>query len=170
MSREARVLAVGAGALGLIAAIAGSGVAALGAVALALTAIAVARGRSRRAAPSPRPSLTEEGITLLRPGEPAMHLSWNQLVEVSVLTTSDGPLGEDVFFVLRGADGSSCCVPQSIASELVARLLGLPGFDHQTFITAMGSTSAAVFVCWRGRAGDALLVARPPAGSLSPEG
>ena len=64
-----------------------------------------------------------------------------------------------MFLVLHGADGSSCLVPSPLATELVPWLVRLPGFDHEKFITAMGSTSEAAFVCWTGRAGEALVAA-----------
>ena len=76
-------------------------------------------------------------------------VAWSALTEVRIMTTSGGPLVDDVFFVLVAGD-NGCVVPQSHASEeFVARLQALPGFDNEPMIEAMGSTSDAEFLCWR---------------------
>jgi hypothetical protein len=78
-------------------------------------------------------------------------VAWDDLQEVVVLTTADGPFAEDVFFVLAGRDGTGCVVPQGApeSGELLERLQRLPGFDNEAFIRAMSSTEDARFVCWR---------------------
>jgi hypothetical protein len=126
----------------------------------------VAARKMPRSGPAPEPvsvAVTSQGVTVSRPGRSPGRVGWDQLVEVAVVTTSAGPLEDDVFVVLRGADGGSCLVPNPVAKELVPRLLRLPGFDHEKFITAMGSTSEAAFVCWTGRLGDARAAAEEPA-------
>jgi hypothetical protein len=134
----------------------------------ALTALldGVAAKKTPRSGPSPETisvAVTSQGVTVSRPGASPGQVGWDQLVEVAVVTTSAGPVEDDVFVVLRGADGGSCLVPNPVAKELVPRLLRLPGFDHEKFIAAMGSTSEAAFVCWTGRLGDARVVAELPA-------
>ena len=119
----------------------------------------------RRTAPAEQPSsvsVTARGVVVSRPGAETGRVDWSQLVEVLVLTSSDGPLADDVFLLLRGADGSACLVPSPMAQELVTRLVRLPGFDHARFIAAMGSTSEAGFRCWAGRPGDALVAGQEP--------
>jgi hypothetical protein len=78
-------------------------------------------------------------------------VSWDGLLEVSVLTTSDGPFAEDVFFVLVGRDDTGCVIPQSSpeSAQLLERLQRLPGFDNEAIIRAMSSTEDARFLCWR---------------------
>jgi hypothetical protein len=78
-------------------------------------------------------------------------VAWDDLREVAVLTTGDGPFAEDVFFVLAGQGGTGCVIPQSTpeSSQLLEQLQRLPGFDNEAFIRAMGSTTDATFVCWR---------------------
>jgi hypothetical protein len=117
--------------------------------------------RSRPAAETISVVVTSQGVTVSRPGISPGQVGWDQLVEVAVVPTSAGPVEDDVFVVLRGADGGSCLVPNPVAKELVPRLLRLPGFDHEKFIAAMGSTSEAAFVCWTGRLGDAVVAAGP---------
>lgn len=56
---------------------------------------------------------------------------WDELSQVSVVTTADGPVAEDLFWVLLGRGESGCTIPQSAASdELVRRIQRLPGFDN----------------------------------------
>jgi hypothetical protein len=134
----------------------------LGIVALTARRIAGPGQSGRPAGQSPSVAVTSEGVTVRRPGTEPGHVAWNQLIEVAVVTTSAGPLADDVFLVLRGADAGSCLVPNPLANELVPRLLRLPGFDHEKFIAAMGSTSEAAFVCWTGRPGDGKVAAGAP--------
>ncbi len=133
-------------------------------VAFLLVAAAFARLR-RSTAPPGQPvsvAVTARGVSVSRPGRETARVDWSQLVEVLVLTSSDGPLADDAFLLLRGADGSACLVPSPMAGELVRRLVRLPGFDHERFIGAMGSTTEAGFRCWAGRPGDALVAAEEP--------
>lgn len=75
---------------------------------------------------------------------------WADLEKVSVATTDAGPWSDDVVWLLEGSTGG-CAVPQSAvgADDLLARLQGLPGFDNETFVAAMGCTDNAIFVCWQ---------------------
>jgi hypothetical protein len=93
----------------------------------------------------------DTGVTHRRPDGIVESISWSDLQEVGVLTTDEGPLLEDVFFVLRGSGRSGLVVEQGAAGShaLVERLVKLPRFDERLFIEAMGSTSNRTFVCWR---------------------
>lgn len=78
-------------------------------------------------------------------------VAWDALREVSILTTSDGPLTEDVFFVLQGADAAPMVIPQSLAFDhelLDALQARLSGFDNEAVVAAMGSTQDARFLLW----------------------
>ena len=72
------------------------------------------------------------------------------LVEVALVTTSDGPFADDVFVVLGYADGRSDMVPLNGDHDLLSRLQQLPGFDNETFIEAMSCTEEGLSVLWRG--------------------
>jgi hypothetical protein len=132
----------------------------------------ITRGAASRMRSSGRPlaeqisvAVTSDGVTVVRPAAAPAGVRWSQLVEVAVVTTSAGPLADDAFLVLRGADAHTCLVPNPVATELVRWSVRLPGFDHERFIAAMGSTSEAAFVCWTGRPGEALVAAREPPAS-----
>ncbi len=106
----------------------------------------------RRKRKPDRVSVTPEVVTRFRPDGVQETVRWEDLAEVGIITTDEGPWSEDVFWLLIGSDGTSgCAVPQGAegANELLAALQKLPGFDNKTVIEAMGSTSNARFVCWK---------------------
>jgi hypothetical protein len=75
---------------------------------------------------------------------------WDDLQEVGILTTDDGPWAEDVYWMLLSKN-DGCAVPGGAQGmkELLARLQQLPGFNNEAVIKAMGSTTHNKFVCWR---------------------
>jgi hypothetical protein len=72
-----------------------------------------------------------------------------ELIEVALMTTSQGPFEEDVFFVLTYDDGTNNSIPLGEGQELLTRLQELPGFDNETFIRAMAVSQDRVSVLWR---------------------
>ena len=78
-------------------------------------------------------------------------VTWEDLKEVAIRTTPDGPWDEDVFFLLVSATGSGCAVPAGdpAADRLMSRLQTLPGFDNDAFVEAMTTTADGLFVCWQ---------------------
>ena len=102
----------------------------------------------------PRPSVVVDEVGVRRDlgrGK-REEITWDELHEVCVVTTSGGPFEEDVYWLLVGADDRGCAVPQSdpASAAILDRVQRLPGFDHRALIMAMGSTDDAQFVCWRG--------------------
>ena len=95
---------------------------------------------------------TDDTITHLRPDGKIETVRWDQLDEVGVVTTGDGPFAEDVFWMLLGPGRRArCAIPASAIGmdTLLARLQSLPDFDNEALIRAMGSTTDARFSCWR---------------------
>jgi hypothetical protein len=76
---------------------------------------------------------------------------WDEVTRARIITTSAGPWGEDVFFVLECTRGKGCVVPHDAAvrtnlfEEMQARFEGI---DDRKVIEAMGSTSRATFIIW----------------------
>ena len=77
-------------------------------------------------------------------------IMWDDLNEVCIVTTDQGPALDDVFYVLTG-NGKGCAVPSEAVGvkELLPRLQSLPNFNNQVAIQAMSSTTNAKFVCWQ---------------------
>ena len=108
--------------------------------------------RCRKARQPDRVSFTDEVVTRVRPDSVEERIRWDELHEVGIVTTDEGPFHEDVFFLLMASDRKSgCVVPQGAegCKDLLKRLQKLPGFDNEAVIKAMGSTSNAKFVCWK---------------------
>ena len=86
------------------------------------------------------------------------HIQWGEVTEIRILTNDQGPYGEDVFFVLTGANGRGCLVPHDAAvrtkllEELERRFSRL---DDKMVVKAMGSTSNNSFLLWRREVSDA---------------
>ncbi len=106
----------------------------------------------------PRPELRiehdEVGVSVFRPDGTIEYVRWDALTQVVLITTDEGPFVEDVFWLLVGGPGedgrpSGAALPGGhVQGALLDRLLALPGFDHERFIGAMGSTANAEFLCW----------------------
>jgi hypothetical protein len=93
--------------------------------------------------------ITEFAVTCHRPDGQTEAVHWDDLQKVDILTTSDGPLAPDVFWLLHGSNGG-CVIPQGATgeTELLHHLQALTDFDNGALINAMGSTQEAIFTCW----------------------
>jgi hypothetical protein len=93
--------------------------------------------------------LSNSEVVCERPDGTIERVGWDDLQKVEVVTTGDGPLAPDVFWVLHGRNGG-CAIPQGATgdSHLRERLQALPGFDDNAVIAAMASASDGRFLCW----------------------
>jgi hypothetical protein len=97
-----------------------------------------------------RISFDESAVTRTMPDGKTESVRWDDLKEVGILTTDEGPAVDDVFWLLLGERGGCAAPSEAIGmEELLPRLQKLPGFDNEAVIKAMGSTSNAKFVCWK---------------------
>jgi hypothetical protein len=112
-------------------------------------------------------TIDERGVRRTLAGGKVEQVAWEDLTAVLIMTTGDGPFSDDFFFVLIGAHGTGCLVPQGEASDLLGRLQRLPGFDSAKVIEACGCTDAARFLCWKGEAGQAMVCATVEANAES---
>ncbi len=115
-----------------------------------LIPVALYTFNSRRPGPTDRVTFDETGVTRVLPDGKTEALRWEDLQEVGIWTTDEGPAQEDVYWMLIGTDGG-CAVSGSAEGikELLKRLQQLPGFDNEAVIKAMGCTSNNKFVCWK---------------------
>jgi hypothetical protein len=98
-------------------------------------------------------TITDSEIVSTRPDGTTERCPIAELKELYIVTTSDGPWNPDVWWLFVGSSsGTGCSFPQGATGEQAALQFAqqLPGFDNATFISAMGSTSDAKFLCWRG--------------------
>jgi hypothetical protein len=110
----------------------------------------IAGFKERKAAESV--TFDEEGVTRRLPGAQSEVIRWSELAEVRLITTSAGPLSEDVFLLLANEENSRGCVV-SHGSEgfapLLTQLQQLAEFRDDELSRAMRSTSENQFVLWR---------------------
>jgi len=95
-------------------------------------------------------TVNDWGVTR-RAGSIHEAIAWQDVAFIQILTTSDGPGAEDMFFALGSADGKGCLVPNGLAVE--ANLLAVlqarfPGLDNAAVARAAGSTTEAEFTLW----------------------
>jgi hypothetical protein len=95
-------------------------------------------------------SFDDERIVRTLPDGTQEWVRWDDLQEVSILTTDEGPFIDDVFWILSGS-ATGCAIPSECdgMDTLLARLQTLPGFDNEAVIAAMASVQNARFACWR---------------------
>lgn len=103
----------------------------------------------------PRPAqveISDWGVRRYLNGGRTEEVAWSRVIQILVITTDEGPLLEDLFFVLRAEDGSGVLVPHAQAMQinlLECLQARFPGMDDQAIIKAAGSTSNARFVIWQ---------------------
>jgi hypothetical protein len=93
-------------------------------------------------------SVTDHEVILSDSGEVVATIRWEDVREVRIRTTSDGPFVDDVFFIVRDAAGQVSIPQSAMPPGLVERLQALPGFDNEAMIQAMTSMRDAEFVCY----------------------
>ncbi len=101
-----------------------------------------------------RTELDPETVKYHHPEGSIQSIRWEDLDEVGIVTTDEGPAAEDVFFLLLSADQKKgCAIPQSADGNeaLLSCLQLLPDFDNQVLIEAMGCTSNRNFRLWKKR-------------------
>jgi len=118
-----------------------------------LRARAVRAQARRRDRMDGRLPVDDWGVTRVA-GERREAVAWKELVSVRIRTTSDGPAAEDMFFVLDGADGKGCVIPNRLA--VAARFLTvlqerLPDLDNKEVARAAGVCTEAWFTIWTRR-------------------
>ncbi len=76
-------------------------------------------------------------------------IALDQIIEIAVVTTDEGPFVDDVFVVLKGAQ-NEITIPQEAENfeALFDVFKKFEGFNYEAFIEAMSSTENAKFVCW----------------------
>ena len=89
-------------------------------------------------------------ITVKRPFGKGVSVSIDELDEIGVETTDQGPFVEDSFWILkRGSTRIRIGDPHPVFKMLMERFGSLDGFDWRPFNQAMSCTGNCYFLCWR---------------------
>jgi len=94
--------------------------------------------------------LDGQTIAVKHPFSRSFSIKLDELDEIGVETTDQGPFAEDVFWVLK-RDRMRLRIgdPHPIFEKLMERFSSLEGFDWKPFNEAMTCTDNRYFVCWR---------------------
>ena len=79
-------------------------------------------------------------------------IAWDEVDEIVIVTTDDGPWADDLFWLFMSRDGAKGCAVSNGADgfqPLLEKAQALPGFDNDAVIRAMGSATNQRFVVWK---------------------
>lgn len=94
--------------------------------------------------------ITPSHLRCTAPDGTLQMLAWSDLNQIDVLSTADGPLSPDTFWLLHGS-AAGCVIPWGTRGDqkLLAHLQTLHGFDHHAVINSTGHTEEMITTCWR---------------------
>jgi hypothetical protein len=94
--------------------------------------------------------MTEEGVACEHPRRKREYVKWDEINEIGIVTTDEGPFAPDVWLLLIG-DGKGVSIPQGAKGweGLYDRVSRFQGFDYESVIKASVSTENARFICWK---------------------
>lgn len=91
-----------------------------------------------------------EGFEFLDPNGDSHAVKLDDIFEVVILTTAEGPLTEDCFWVVTTGESRVIVSNNDPLGEELAEVLGkLPGFNFDAMIDSMLSVTEEIFVCFR---------------------
>ena len=122
---------------------------------IVLLAVFIARGRAQRAARRAAAATTKLevdgwGVKRWLADGRYEEVSWQELLEVRVITLPKGPWGDRVRFVLGGGGERGCIVGLEAAEDsgLLASLGALPAFDHRRLAEVLERARTGNEVLW----------------------
>jgi hypothetical protein len=122
---------------------------------LVLFAVVIARARGQRAARRAAAATTkleidDWGVKRWLADGRYEEVSWDELLEVRVITLPKGPWDDRVRFVLDGGGERGCIVRLDRAEEsgLIAALAALPRFDHRQLADVLDRPRTGSVVLW----------------------
>ena len=94
-------------------------------------------------------SLHGQTLTVKRPFHPITALQIDELDEIGIETTDQGPFVEDLFLILnQGPIRLRIADPHPIFRQLMDSFGSLENFDWENFADAMSSLENQYFPCW----------------------
>jgi len=72
-----------------------------------------------------------------------------EIQKVSIITTSQGPLYPDVFWLLEGNSDITIVPSEGPDENFLSEVQELPSFNNETVIKAMTSSEDNIFLCWK---------------------
>jgi len=94
----------------------------------------------------------KNGVRINRLNGKTEEIKWDEIGEVSIITTSDGPFTDDVYLCLHSTDDKTgCAIPSTVNgyNEVYDIVSKYEGFDFKTVIEAMSCATDAKFTLWK---------------------
>jgi hypothetical protein len=94
----------------------------------------------------------DDKVVYYHPQDEPQSIKWDQLDEVGIVTTDEGPYNEDLYFILMDStQQNGCAIPQGAdgVDALIKRLQELDNFSNEELIKAMGCTDNSRFILWQ---------------------
>ncbi len=96
-----------------------------------------------------RVAIADECVEVTYPGGQKDKLNWNDIQEIQMINTDEGPFLPDVFLILI-SEKEKCMIPQGAKGfdEVYEIVSKYENFNFENFIKSMQCTDNAVFVLW----------------------
>lgn len=93
--------------------------------------------------------LTEKSIIVTHPDRPTEQIDWNEIEEIKLANTDEGPFLPDVWLILIG-HGKGCSIPQgSEGWDKVYNIVSkYEKFNFENVIKSAGCTDNQIFELW----------------------
>lgn len=93
--------------------------------------------------------LTEKSIIVTHPSRPTEQIDWNEIEEIKLANTDEGPLLPDVWLILMG-HGKRCSIPQG--SEGWGKVYNIVSkyekFNFENVVKSGNCTGNQIFQLW----------------------
>ena len=94
--------------------------------------------------------ITEKSIIVTHTSRPLEQIDWNDIDEIKLVNTDEGPFLPDVWLILMG-NGNGCSIPQGSRGwdqvyEIVSKY---KGFNFENVIKSAGCTDNQIFELWK---------------------
>ena len=95
-------------------------------------------------------TLTDEYVQVIYPDGTSGRVNWNEIAEIKIRTTNEGPFLPDVWLILIGKD-TTCSIPQGAGGydEVYDIVSKYEGFSFEQVIKSMTCTDNAEFELWK---------------------
>lgn len=98
-----------------------------------------------------RVSFDDKELRRIVGGKIKKKIRWDNLNEISIQTTDEGPYNVDIFWLFIEKDRKTVCtIPNNAKdfSDLLNHIQSFPGFNNELVLQAMSSVSNANFKVW----------------------
>ena len=94
--------------------------------------------------------LTEKSIIVTHPKRPTEQIDWNEIEEIKLINTDDGPFLPDIWLILLG-NGRGCSIPQGSEgwNKVYNIVSKYEGFSFENVVKSAGCTDNEVFELWK---------------------